>query len=53
MGRLGISIYPDRMGIEETKEYIKLASKYGFQRIFTSFLQIKGTKIRWWPVSKT
>ena len=42
MGRLGISIYPDRMGIEETKEYIKLASKYGFQRIFTSFLQIKG-----------
>ncbi|WP_057803601.1 DUF871 domain-containing protein [Pediococcus stilesii] len=42
MGRLGISIYPDRMGIDETKEYIKLASKYGFKRIFTSLLQIKG-----------
>lgn len=42
MGRLGISIYPDRVGVEETKKYIKLASKYGFKRIFTSLLQIKG-----------
>jgi hypothetical protein len=42
MGRLGISIYPDQMGIEETKAYIKMASEYGFKRIFTSLLQIKG-----------
>ncbi len=46
MGRLGISIYPDQMGVEETKAYIKLASEYGFKRIFTSLLQIKGDQAK-------
>ncbi|GEP20077.1 DUF871 domain-containing protein [Pediococcus argentinicus] len=42
MGRLGVSIYPDKMSLEETKQYLDLAHKYGYERIFTSLLQIKG-----------
>ncbi|AEV95931.1 DUF871 domain-containing protein [Pediococcus claussenii] len=42
MGKLGVSIYPDKMSLQETKDYLDLAHKYGFKRIFTSLLQIKG-----------
>jgi len=35
MKQLGISIYPDRSGQEETKAYVSQASQYGFTRIFT------------------
>ncbi|MBM6614923.1 DUF871 domain-containing protein [Desemzia sp. RIT804] len=40
MGKLGISIYPEKASIEEMKEYLKSANKYGFNRLFLSFLQI-------------
>lgn len=40
MHKLGISIYPDRSSIEKDKEYLDLASKYGFKRIFTNLLSI-------------
>ena len=33
MHKLGISIYPNNSTIEEIKDYIKLAAKYGFKRI--------------------
>ncbi len=37
--RLGISIYQDKHDFKEIKDYICLAHKYGFGRIFTSLLQ--------------
>lgn len=42
--KLGISVYPDIKPIEEIKDYIELASKYGFTRIFSSMFSVEGTK---------
>ncbi|MFV0555753.1 MAG: DUF871 domain-containing protein [Lactovum sp.] len=42
MGKLGISIYPERSNFEADKAYLDLAHKYGFKRVFTSLLEIKG-----------
>lgn len=39
---LGISIYPDKAQLSDIKEYIKLASKYNFKRIFTCLLSVDG-----------
>ncbi len=44
MRRLGISVYPEHAGLEENKNYITKASKYGFDRIFTCLLSVKGNK---------
>ncbi len=44
MGKLGISIYPERSNFEADKSYLDLAHKYGFKRVFTSLLEIKGSK---------
>lgn len=41
---LGISVYPDIRPLEEIKEYLKLASKYGFTRVFSSMFSVEGTK---------
>lgn len=38
MHRLGISIYLNNSTTEEIKDYINLASKYGFKRIFTCLI---------------
>lgn len=38
MHRLGISIYPNSSSVEEIKNYIRLASKYKFKRIFTCLI---------------
>lgn len=44
MGKLGISVYPERSTFEKDKAYLDLAHKYGFVRIFTSLLEINGNK---------
>ena len=44
MGKLGISIYPERSTFEKDQAYLDLAHKYGFKRVFTSLLQINGDK---------
>ena len=44
MRRLGISVYPNHSKVEDVKEYIELASKYNFKRIFTCLLSVKGDK---------
>ncbi|MDB1690037.1 DUF871 domain-containing protein [Enterococcus casseliflavus] len=44
MGKLGISIYPERSTFEKDKAYLDLAHKYGFERVFTSLLQINDDK---------
>lgn len=41
MSRLGISIYPEHTTMEKDKAYIKLASQYGFSRIFTCLLSVQ------------
>ena len=38
MRRLGISVYPNHKPINEIVDYIHLAGKYGFKRIFTCLL---------------
>lgn len=44
MGKLGISVYPERSTFEKDQAYLDLAHKYGFKRVFTSLLQIEGDK---------
>lgn len=41
MARLGISLYPEHATLEQNKNYIDLASQYGFQRIFTCLLSVE------------
>ncbi|MDR0300054.1 MAG: DUF871 domain-containing protein [Streptococcaceae bacterium] len=44
MGKLGISIYPERSNFEADRAYLDLAHQYGFKRVFTSLLEITGEK---------
>lgn len=44
MGKLGISIYPERSTFKKDKAYLDLAHQYGFKRVFTSLLQISDDK---------
>lgn len=44
MGKLGVSVYPERSTYEKDSAYLNLAAKYGFKRVFTSLLEIKGNK---------
>ncbi|WP_050615629.1 DUF871 domain-containing protein [Bacillus testis] len=44
MRKLGISIYPEHSTPDKDKEYISLAARYGFKRIFTCLLSVKGNK---------
>ena len=39
MGKLGISIYPERSNFEADKAYLDLAHQYGYTRVFTSLLE--------------
>lgn len=41
MARLGICLYPEHSTLEKDKEYITLAAKYGFKRIFTCLLSVE------------
>lgn len=45
MRRLGISIYPNNSTVEEIKNYIRLAAKYGFERIFTCLISASDKEI--------
>ena len=42
--RLGISIYPEKSTPQQDKDYITLAHKYGFSRIFTCLLSVQKPK---------
>lgn len=44
MGKLGISIYPEKTTEESIYNYIDTASKYGFTRIFSCLLSVNDTK---------
>jgi uncharacterized protein len=42
MKKLGISVYPGHASLEENLNYIELAAKYGFSRIFTCLISVQG-----------
>lgn len=44
MHKLGISVYPEHSTAEKDAEYMKLAAKYGFSRIFTCLLSVDKPK---------
>jgi len=44
MHRMGISIYPEHSTEKKDYDYMKLAAKYGFTRIFTCLLSVDQTK---------
>lgn len=44
MKRLGISVYPEHASKEECYNYMRLAGKYGFKRVFTCLLSVKESK---------
>lgn len=39
---LGISVYPDMDSLDTIKDYMKLASSYGFTRVFSSMFSVEG-----------
>jgi hypothetical protein len=41
---LGISLYPNHSDLQQDKEYLELAHKYGFSRIFMSMLEVTDGK---------
>lgn len=46
MSRLGISIYPQHASIDEVINYIELAAKYGYERIFTCLISANEDSIQ-------
>lgn len=44
MRKLGVSIYPDRGTLGQNLDYIHLAGKYGFKRIFTCMISVEGNQ---------
>ena len=42
MRMLGVSVYPEQSEYQKDCEYLNLAHKYGFERVFTSLLQLEG-----------
>lgn len=44
MKSLGISVYPEHSSVQEIKDYIELAHRYGFTRIFTCLLSVEKSK---------
>lgn len=44
MRQLGISVYPNHASFEDNMEYLRLAHKYGFKRVFTCLLSVEGDK---------
>lgn len=42
--RLGISIYPDHSDFDKDVRYLERASKYGFERVFMSMLEVSEGK---------
>ena len=43
MTRLGISVFPDMRPLSEIQEYVALAARHGFTRVFSSMFSVDGT----------
>jgi uncharacterized protein len=44
--KLGISIYPSQAKLDEILDYMELAAKYGYKRIFTCLISEEGKEIK-------
>lgn len=44
MASYGISVYPDLRPLEEIKEYMTLAARYGCSRVFSSMFSVEGSE---------
>ncbi len=42
--RLGISLYPEQESRQEIEDYLKMASEYGFEKVFTSLFSVEGSR---------
>lgn len=45
MAKLGVSIYPENSTKEKDMEYLSLAAKYGFKRVFSCLLSLAGKSV--------
>lgn len=45
MGKLGISLYPEKTTLLDDKNYMQLAQKYGFSRIFMNLLLFNADQV--------
>ena len=43
MIKLGVSLYPEQESLEQIEDYLKLASSYGFSKVFTSLFSVEGS----------
>ena len=43
MIQLGVSLYPEQETPDEIENYLRLAQKYGFTKVFTSLFSVEGT----------
>lgn len=41
---LGVSVYPEQETIQQIDDYLKMASSYGFTKVFTSMFSVEGSK---------
>lgn len=44
MIQLGVSVYPEQETLDEINDYLKLASSYGFKKVFTSMFTVEGDR---------
>lgn len=44
MVELGVSLYPEQETKQEIEDYLSLAEKYGFTKVFTSLFSVEGSK---------
>ena len=44
MIQLGVSLYPEQETAQEIDNYLKLAKRYGFTKVFTSLFSVDGSK---------
>ena len=44
MATFGVSVYPDIRPLDEIRDYLALAAKHGYTRVFTSMFSVEGTK---------
>ena len=44
MIQLGVSLYPEQETPEEIENYLTLAQKYGFTKVFTSLFSVEGRR---------
>ena len=43
MPTLGVSVYPDIRPLDEIADYLRLAARYGYTRVFSSMFSVEGT----------